>query len=150
MTEQIQITYNGTTIAYDEFNNLWRFTLCGRDRSYGSLSDAKQFIDKPAPVKSKPFEKISAWFFSHYALPIRVEVTGIADKGYGSGPHVWIKYANGNRSKESAPYKIYESTPENDAIALGVIEKFEQIESLNKEIEEIKLKLAPLRIAPEE
>lgn len=141
--------YNGTTITYDEPENLWRFTLRGRDRSASSLVQAKEAIDKPVSEKTKPFEKISAWWFRYSDMPQKIEITGIAEGRSSRDQYVWIKSDSG-RSKESVGFSIYPSDAKNDAIAEAVIARMNEISELHKEIDKSKLKLNPLYIPKED
>ena len=55
----LTVEYSGITIEYIEDDNKFRFELRGRERKAESLKQAKEWIDKPEPVKkpSKKFER---------------------------------------------------------------------------------------------
>lgn len=57
------VEYTGVQILYLEDSNKWRFELRGRERKADSLKQAKEWIDKPAPVKkaSKAFERFQCY-----------------------------------------------------------------------------------------
>lgn len=144
MTE-ITHTHDDTLITYDENANLWRFTLRGRDRSTDSLAKAKEAIDKPVATKTKPFEKIQVWYVGHNSAPEKVEITGHAERSYGSGTWVWIN-CDGRRSKERAEYTLYPCSDKNNAIAAVMSSKKSEIEKLEKELSDLKPKLEPLKL----
>ncbi len=57
------VEYSGIQILYLEDTNKWRFELRGRERKADSLKQAKEWIDKPEPVKkaSKSFERFECY-----------------------------------------------------------------------------------------
>lgn len=145
--ELIQIAYHNTTITYFEGDNLWKFTLRGRDRSAPSLAAAKEAVDKPVAEKAKPFEKIAAWEITYGDSPYRVQVTGIAESSWRSNELlVWIKASDGHRRKQEAAFRIYPSVPANDLLANAMIEKYKQIASIKEEIDKLRTQLAPLTL----
>lgn len=149
MSTLIQYTHNETVITYDESRNVWSFTMRDQDRSTESLAKAKEFIDRPEPVKAKPFEKIPAWIFKYSEGPKRVEVTGIAE-GHSSRQKVWIKNSKGGGSKEDVAYYIYPSNTENDDKVSDILEKMKEIKAIEKRVSELKESLQPLKIESED
>lgn len=150
-TAQVQVTHREIPIIYDEREDKWCFTLRGRDRSAESLAKAKGIIDKPVPTeKAKPFQHIPAWDFGYNDLPKRVKVTGIGEGRYSHQKlSVWITDGK-QRRKENAAFRVYPSNETNDAIAEQVIRKMKEIEVLREECSNLKQKLLPLVIEPEE
>lgn len=117
MSEKIQITYDGVEITYVESTNKWNFELRGRERNVDSLQTAKEAIDKPEPVKKKPFTRVPAFIlenlYSSTAKFVPVEVTSIAERQpYSSTPYVWIVGADGHRKRQNV-YYVYADTAEN-------------------------------------
>ncbi len=146
MTTNITYTHAGVEIDYDEHRNLWCFTLRGRDRSELSLAQAKETINKQPAEKAKPFEKIEAWKCDYRENPERVTVTGEAEKGYGVGPYVWVQDANGKRSKEEAPFRIFPSNEKNDAVIAQVLAIKKAMKDLIEKEAKLKQTLDPLEL----
>lgn len=145
----IQTVHSDVTITYNERDNKWEFTLRGRDRSYPTLAQAKEFIDKPVPKeKSKPFEKIPAWHFDYGDGPVKVVVTGIAEIDYARRQCVWIN-KKGTRSKEPVT-EVFPQNEKNDAIAAATIEKRAAAEKLSKEVYALQHTLSPLMLPKDE
>lgn len=127
-------TYEGVKILYDESDNVWRFTLRGRERSSESLAKAKESIDKPVPEeKKKGFIPVQAWKGdSYYGTKWKqVIVTSIAEKGYRSYDELWIKDGT-CRSKECSS-SIFAFTDENAALIDKMNSLTEQIEKLEEQ-----------------
>lgn len=148
MNDSITVTYKGIVIAYDEYRNRWMFVLRGREKSSESLSNAKETIDKPAPKATKPFTPIPAWYIRHSSNAVPVEVTSVAENGYGRGLFVWIKCGK-QRSKESVAYSIYPRSDKNDELCRQMESKRKQMESIDQEIDKLKRALDPLVIEKE-
>lgn len=149
--QAIEVKHGDVLITYHEQDDVWRFTLRGRDRSADSLAKAKEFIDKPVPKdKAKPFEKIPAWWFRYSEPPKPIEVTGIGEhRGYGGGQMVWINH-KGTRSKESEAFAIYPRNEKNDALVAEILAKRTEAQRLRDEADELKQKLAPLVLPKDE
>ncbi len=139
----IQITHDSVPITYDEHENKWLFTLRGRDRSASSLAEAKAAIDKPVVEKAKPFEKIPAWWLKYPGNPEKVEITGIAEKGYRE-QEVWIKCSEG-RKKECLS-SFFGCNEKNDAMVASIIEKNAAASKLEDESAKLSRQLAPLKL----
>ena len=93
MAEEITVVHGDIPVTYDEKENVWRFTLRGRDRSAESLAKAKEAIDKPVPSEKKSgFEKIAAIKVSSYYMEAEFGfVTSIAEKSrYSREEQVWF------------------------------------------------------------
>lgn len=152
-TEQaIEVKHRDVLITYHEQDNLWRFTLRGRDRVTNSLAKAKEAIDKHVPKeKAKPFEKIAAWFFKFSDDPKAIEVTGIAEGRTHGNPneYVWINHW-GNRSKESVQFAIYPQNEKNDALVQEILVKRMEAQRLKEEADKLKSQLAPLVLPKDE
>lgn len=107
------VEYKGIQILYLEEPNKWRFELRGRERKAESLKQAKEWIDKPEPVKksTKSFERFQCYlkdrFFSYGDGKIKVQVvtvTSVAEDDYRRGnlPQVaWITSEKSERSKQN-------------------------------------------------
>jgi hypothetical protein len=145
----IQVVHHETTIIYNESEDKWEFTLRGRDRSAESLAKAKEFIDKPVPAeKAKPFEKITAWLLDYNRKPVRVEVTGVAERSrYGGEDDVWIK--SGTTRCKQKVRNIVPSNPKNDELIASMLSNLEAQSKLATEYEKLRQKLEPLVIARE-
>src|SRR6185295_2031124 len=105
----------------------------------------KETIDKPAPKTAKPFVAIPAWYIRHGNTPVPIEVTSIAEKGYGSGQYVWIK--NGKqRSKEGVEGAIFPRTDRNDELCRKIETKLKEGEQIENEIRALHRSLLPLVI----
>jgi len=150
MNTSIQTVHSDVTITYNESDNKWELTLRGRDRSYPTLAQAKEFIDKPVPKeKAKPFEKIPAWHFKYSDIPSKIEVTGIAERHHSLGEYVWIS-ERGKRSKESVRFSIFPQTPENDKLAKTILGNAEEISRLKEVNSELRRRLSPLVLPKDE
>jgi hypothetical protein len=94
--QAVSVKYDDIEIRYDENDNVWRFTLRGRERSTESLAKAKVAIDKLVPIeKMKGFTPVQAWFKESYEGNWgEVTVTSIVDIGCGR-QELWIKKSDG-------------------------------------------------------
>lgn len=51
-TSEMKVTYDDIEIVYDEQENVWRFTLRGRDRSQRRIVTIKtNFVNPPIPMR---------------------------------------------------------------------------------------------------
>lgn len=152
MPDTIKVTHNDVTIVYYEDDDVWRFTLRGRDRSADSLAKAKEAIDKPVPKeKAKPFEKIPAWWFQYEQNPKEIEVTGIAEgRSYGSpNEYVWINH-KGQRIKETVQFRIYPRNERNDALVGQILARRKEAQRLYEEASEFQRQLDRLVLPKDE
>lgn len=147
MHNPIQITHKEVVITYEEQTDRWLFTLRGRDRMADSLAAAKEAIDKPVPAeKSKPFQKIPAWWLKYNDDPEKIEITGIADKDYCGRTQVWIRRSSGQRSKETTEFAIYASDEKTDALAAKIIEGRNEIAALMNTNEKLRRQMSPVKL----
>lgn len=96
----ISETYRNIEIKYRENTNTWVFELGGREKSAGSLREAKDTIDK-APKPKREVVRFQAYLLSWSDSRIEEVTVGAASKDYRGKPQFWISN-NGQRSKESA------------------------------------------------
>jgi len=148
MSEKLKVaftvTYQDIKIEYLEDVNKWRFELRGRERKAESLTQAKEWIDKPEPAKkaSKTFKRFEALFckgWNSYGTlghdkkdRIVVTVTSAAHDVYrntNTPSAAWILNA-GERSKEAVE-KLFEISDENT-------QKWERFDALSAQIENLK------------
>jgi len=113
----VTIQYSGVAVEYLEDLNKWRFELRGRERNAESLTQAKEWIDKPEPEKkaSKNFKRFDVVHAGRYSGPHKrnrsvVTVTSIASDRYRNEANnpstAWVLKANGERAKEGV-YTLY-------------------------------------------
>src|ERR1700676_2626833 len=119
MSEQkLTVSYGGVDITYVESTNKWNFELRSRERNVDSLTLAKEAIDKPEPIKKKPFARISAFVlasknYTDVYIFQPVEVTCVAEqRTYRNAPQFWIVDARGKRETKDS-LQVYADTPEN-------------------------------------
>lgn len=160
-SQQIKITHNGVEIVYNESQNVFEFTLRGRERSAPSLAKAKEAIDKvpdPKDPNEKPFERIKCYCDGGYfdkdgTGHAIVEVTSVADgKGYYGGPEFWASgegsgYSRGKKLRS----KVYGShlfpvNDKNTAIIEQLKVKYAERAKLDEEIEALKKKRQQIKI----
>jgi hypothetical protein len=117
MADAVVVTYQGIEITYHEQDNLWVFELRGRERKVGSLAQAKEAIDKPAPEGKKKFERIAAYKQSYNGM-IKGEITSLAERDYA-----WFS-VDGKRTKEMV-CSLYVANSDNAALidAIATYEK---------------------------
>jgi hypothetical protein len=144
--QKIIVKHRETEIEYDQSKNLWRFTLHGRERSSESLAKAKEAIDKPVPVKAKPFEEVTAWIKKWDQGWKKCRITSIADSpSYSSSTWVWV-VTDSARSKQKTE-DIYPSCEGNDQLISELQAVDAKIEALNEEksklMERLKCYIAP-------
>jgi len=142
----LKLTYDGINIEYLEDLNTWRFELRGRERKAASLKQAKEWIDKPEPVKkpSKSFEAFNAHFVSRYGYGTKkkrslVLITSAAQdvyRGTATPSAAWIKNAGGERSKEPVE-NLFEISEENN-------KKWNEYDALVASIEKLEKQAANL------
>lgn len=150
----IIVKYGGIEITYEERTNVWNFELRGRERNTVSLNDAKEAIDKPDPVKKKPFTRIPAFVLAsiHYGAAHTfeaVQITSVAERqSFNGNPQVWIVDSAGKRSQEPI-VKVYQDTPLNRARMASYIAADKHMTNLRKE-NEAALKLIAVVEVPSE
>ena len=95
----MKTTYNEIEIEYNEQENIWVFTLRGRERKVNSLIAAKAAIDTPPRDKkdADTFERRKAFLKKWNSAIVEVEVTSMAVSRYGS-LEFWVS-DNGTRCK---------------------------------------------------
>ncbi|HXQ38129.1 MAG TPA: hypothetical protein VN843_29260 [Anaerolineales bacterium] len=140
------VEYGGIQILYLEDVNKWRFELRGRERKADSLKQAKEWIDKPEPVKkaSKPFERFEAYLDStdYYGTKRTVEVvtvTSVAQDTY-RGTNIpcvaWIVRQNKERTKVNVE-KLFEISEGTKQKLKSVNELFTEAETVKKRAEAV-------------
>lgn len=151
MSEKITSTaplveYTGVQILYLEDSNKWRFELRGRERKADSLKQAKEWIDKPAPVKkaSKSFERFECYqmdrFYGYGDQQLKVEVvtvTSVAQDTYrGTNCVAWITNKNGERSKANVDvlFEISEETKKKIAEFNATIKMMTALKEQNAKV----------------
>lgn len=145
---QIKVEYNGTEIKYNEANDRWEFTLRNRDRYAETLSKAREAIDRPPPVKSKPFERIECWTQTYNGWE-KVTVTSVAEKGWGDNSYLWVVDSRTNRSKQRNT-ALYPCNPANDQTVSQVIELLKEAKKLRDQIDDLNKGLTHLVVPPED
>lgn len=116
-SQVVKFVHAGVEVVYWERENVWKFTLRGRERRADNPLKAKEAIDKPVPSdKAKAFQRVKAIHLNYSDAVTYGEVTSLADtEDYKGNPEVWFVSSTGNRSKESVN-RIYADTVENRAI----------------------------------
>lgn len=150
---KITVTYDGVEITYVEYTNKWNFELRGRERNVDSLTAAKEAIDKPEPVKKKPFTRIPAFVlesnYNSIAKFIPVEVTSVAESpSYRTTQQVWIVGPKGKREQKDAPY-VYADTPENKMQMAKYVADSKIISGLNEQLKETLQGIAAVEVPNE-
>jgi hypothetical protein len=153
-TQQITIVYSDVEIRYDESSNRWNFELRGRERFADSLKAAKEAIDKPEPVKKKPFARISAfrtvrWPMRGQSTFEKVEVTSVAARE-GDGPSIQVWVVTRGSSEKVAANSIYQDTPGNIALMETYVEREKEVERLQAEKTKIEKSLTRIEIPSED
>lgn len=143
MAEALKTTYNGIEITYDEYADLWRFELRGRERKAETLVKAKEAIDKPEP-REKTFKPIEAWTNRGYET-LRFVKSNITSITNGDVDSVWCSI-EGRRSKESLS-RFYEVSRENDELVQKIADISEQRDELHKKAKELAGQLKKLSLA---
>lgn len=137
MTNEIPKTnYAGIEISYNERCDKWVFELRGKERSSGTLTLAKEAIDKPTPKdKSDSFTPIDAilYTFGGYR-PCRV--TSLAEVTYGA-KNVWV-FCDGRRSKEPET-KLFENTVANRNAVAAIDDLTQKAQKLREQAGRINL-----------
>ena len=150
---ELTVVYDGITISYDERDDVFRFILRGRNRSANSLRQAKEFIDKPVPesVKKKTFEPTQAYYQGRYSGDFAFEevtVTSVAEDSR-HGISLWIKDANGNRSKEGT-YAVFLKNDANAKIIQQIKDITKQINDLEEQRSTLKDSMAKFEVEKEQ
>lgn len=137
----VTVQHSGIAVEYLEESNKWRFELRGRERNADSLTQAKEWIDKPEPEKkpSKNFKRFEVVCCNGYSGPLKrnrivVTVTSIASDRYRddkSNPSAaWVLKSDGERAKQGVHslYPIHETNAK----------KWEEYDKLTEESERIE------------
>lgn len=129
------VIYENVVIGYIQSENKWVFELRGRERKAESLTQAKEWIDKPEPdaKKKKAFERFEVYLFKPSSWdcnkPEIVTLTSAAEPsqyGHGEITQAWIMKRNGERSKEDLR-SLFIIAPSN-------VERLAQYEKLSSQI----------------
>jgi hypothetical protein len=148
--KQLSVTYEDIEIVYDESENVWRFTLRGRERSAESLAKAKEAIDKPVPAdKAKPFQRVRAIHLNYSNTITLGEVTSIADGPSYRDKEVWFLSSKGDRSKKSAS-DIYADSSANMQLVAESQALYKEADALRKKAESTLKKMQHLKIVEPE
>ena len=150
-------TYRDIEITLLEDENKWRFTANGRERTAPTLPKAREYIDNALDAvkakKEKPWEPFEAWYSARYGRYdlIKAMVTSEAETRHGR--EFWITYTskdyrgNDERKREKVSLsKLFQLSPENDAVIQRIRDLEAQSEKLDLEIREARGKLMPISI----
>ena len=154
----LTIVHDNITIEYIEADNVFRFELRGRERKAESLTQAKEWIDKPAPVKkpTKKFERFQVVFSGGYMGYHKrsrsvVTVTSVAEDRYHHDKNnpsaAWVLKAGGERSKESVTH-LYPIHPTNTARWGEYDRLISEKERIEKEAEHVLKSIQILDLKP--
>jgi len=136
-------TYRDIEITYRETENVWNFTVNGKERNRESLMKARESIDNALDkeVVEKPWQPFDAYLYRYNEF-ILVKVTSEADSLYSSSRQFWVK--NGSkRSKESELY-LYAVNSENDKLLAELRRLDKQINDL--EMQRGKMSMAKIKV----
>lgn len=144
------VAYRDVTIEYLEDENKFRFELRGRERKAESLKQAKEWIDKPKPMKkaAKNFKPIQVVFAdgtysdNRYHKKYRkvVTVTSVpADRfrNEANNPsHAWVSHEDNTRSKERSHnlYLIHDTNAKRWEEYDRLVVEGERIEEQKKQV----------------
>lgn len=134
----VSVVYDGITIGYDEQEDVWRFILRGRNRKAASLTQAKEFIDKPVPdeVKKAPFQPIEALYKSGYSYSKEeyapVTITSLAEDSRYNAVEAWIREEDGSRRKVGI-HSLYLKNDHNAKV-------IQQLKDIDKQTADLKAK----------
>lgn len=101
MKEQtVSTNYKGTDITYNEHENRWEFTLRNKDRHAGTLTLAKEAIDKPVPADKKPFKRFDVYIQDGWgSAPKKATVTSLAAEGRYTRREAWVNTTEKNNRR---------------------------------------------------
>jgi MinD-like ATPase involved in chromosome partitioning or flagellar assembly len=129
----IQEKYKDVVITYSEYDNTWFDGESGKN--YESLAKAKEAIDRRR-AKNLKFSPIDV-FVEGYGGGIRKDtITSIV-----SSDCVWIKYKDGDKSREKYSFKYstsphpYAATKENEFLIAQIGALRKNIDTLEKAIQ---------------
>jgi hypothetical protein len=147
------VNHKGVEIVYDSFDDIWRYTLRGRDHTSKSLGIAMKEIDKPMPKGGKPFERVEVMTANRRSWNsdkdtwVKVTVTSIATTNYTT--EVWTIDKAKQRAKVR-PDTCYLITPQNLEVMKQITELSVQIEALQKRKSKMYGQLETLIVEKEE
>lgn len=146
----LSVVYSNTTIEYLEDENKFRFELRGRERKADSLKQAKEWLDRPEPVKKtaknfKPIQVVLAnggYSDNGYHKKHRtvVTVTSIPADRYrneaNNPSHAWVSHENNTRSKEGVHnlYLIHDTNAKRWEEYDSLVVEGERIEEQKKKV----------------
>lgn len=150
---QVVVTHNGTEIVYVESHKLhdndhWLCTIRGRERRFGTLTEAKTAIDKPDPKKDGPdFNPRPAYYKLYSKGFVEVRITSIAEGRYGGAPEFWISYKENNKTQRQKErgFNLFQFTLENKNKVDEINKLRDQIASLHEKIQNITDTLKPFQ-----
>ena len=145
--DAVTVTCGDVLIVYDEKDNVWRFTLRGRERSSVSLAKAKEAIDKPVPGgKAKAFQRVKAYKKSYGNDFELGEVTSIAETtGWRGETQVWFNSVRNGRTKVGLT-DLYSDTAGNQIILSEIESLKKQATALNDKADAVAEKMSPLKL----
>lgn len=130
---EIKTKYNEYEIIFHDYNELWNLKTCDCPSIYSnkSFQAVKEYADR---LIKKNFKHFEAWLTSfRYPQSIKITVTSITPDGF-----YWVKYPGGNRGKEPA-HNVFADNESNR-------ENIKQIESLRKQINDIKTTIENIKM----
>lgn len=162
MTTEIKaaltVVYSGITIEYLEDDSKFRFELRGKERKAESLKQAKEWIDKPEPVKkaNKKFERFEVTFSNGYMGAHKrnrsvVTITSIAEDRYRNDANdpsaAWVLKSNGERAKAGV-HALYPINPTSAALWEKYDALLEEGERITKAAEKVLKSIPTLNLKP--
>jgi outer membrane murein-binding lipoprotein Lpp len=147
MGEQLTVTFRDVPITYRERENVWRFVLRGRERTAGSLKEAKEIIGKPAPKKGKPFQKFEAWYVCGHSIE-SVTVLFVANgASWRSERQVRARFLSESRLTSQNDERnvdvtnVYPKNAHNDALATRIQDLRASIEKAEADMDAAREKM---------
>lgn len=149
MRDEIKVEHRGVEITYDEYADVWKFELRGRERSAKSLKNAKETIDKPEPKSKKPFTPVKAYYIQSHSTSVKaVEITSLAEES--GRPKAWTKDKHGSREKVSLS-DLYEVSAHNQELIGALRDEDKTLEEARSRQVAMRKKLKNIEVeVPEE
>jgi hypothetical protein len=125
MSEPIKQMHRDIEIMLLEDENVWQFTVNGRQRKAPTLPKAREYIDNALDrietKKEKPWEPIDAYFLDSYPNSLgnlqKGKITSVAGRDYRGRDEVWFSSDKAGRRKVSIASMVAVSDSNNVILA---------------------------------
>ncbi len=146
----MKVIYQEIEINYQESSDDWHFTLRGRERTAKSLKAAKEAIDKPAPKKTKPFERFDVWYSGRYGFDPEFKTATVTSIVVGRYGREECRVNCDGKIETVDASKVYTKSKKNDELVARILAINHEIAKMEKERDKLMKIMTPAKIEPED